>query len=270
MKCKNGHEISPGARFCKDCGGRPHQPMHRRPWLYVLAALVVLAAGVGVGANIMINNNSAAIAKVQLQVKVDRDAAAAKARAAAAKVKADAAAAKAKAAAAAVKAQQAAALAKAGKDAADARAMAERAQAQANARPQVIVVPGPVSGAPYYDSSSASTTLNTYFDGISSGDYATAYAQLSAREQSNNGSLSEWSSGLLTSIDTNVVVNSVSNQGSGTIVANVSFHSHQAPEQGVNPGETDTNWNIDYTMVPGPGAGGYLIDNTSNASHSAG
>src|SRR5664279_1576592 len=245
MKCKNGHEISPGARFCKDCGGRPHQPMHRRPWLYVLAALVVLAAGVGVGANIMINNNNAAIAKVQLQVKVARDAAAAKA-------------------------QQAAALAKAGKDAADARAMAERAQAQANARPQVIVVPGPVSGAPYYDSSSASTTLNTYFDGISSGDYATAYAQLSAREQSNNGSLSEWSSGLLTSIDTNVVVNSVSNQGSGTIVANVSFHSHQAPEQGVNPGETDTNWNIDYTMVPGPGAGGYLIDNTSNASHSAG
>src|SRR5664279_4774641 len=225
MKCKNGHELSPGARFCKDCGGRPHQPMHRRPWLYVLAALVVLAAGVGVGANIMINNNSAAIAKVQLQVKVDRDAAAAKARAAAAKVKADAAAAKAKAAA-------------------DARAMAVRAQAQANARPQVIVVPGPVSGAPYYDSSSASTTLNTYFDGISSGDYATAYAQLSAREQSNNGSLSEWSSGLLTSIDTNVVVNSVSNQGSGTIVANVSFHSHQAPEQGVNPGETDTNWNL--------------------------
>lgn len=217
MKCKNGHEISPGARFCKDCGGRPHQPMHRRPWLYVLAALVVLAAGVGVGANIMINNNNAAIAKVQLQVKVDRDAAAAKARAAAAKVKADAAAAKAKAAAAAVKAQQAAALAKAGKDAADARAMAERAQAQANARPQVIVVPGPVSGAPYYDSSSASTTLNTYFDGISSGDYATAYAQLSAREQSNNGSLSEWSSGLLTSIDTNVVVNSVINQGGGTI-----------------------------------------------------
>jgi len=176
----------------------------------------------------------------------------------------------AKAVAAAAKAKQNAALAKAQKDAADAKAMAQRAQAQANAQPQVIVVPGPASGAPYYDSSSASATLNTYFDGISSGDYATAYAQLSPREQANNGRLSEWSSGLLTSIDTNVVVNSVSNRGGGTIVANVSFHSHQAPDQGVNPGETDTNWNIDYTMVPGPGAGGYLIDDTSNASHSAG
>ena len=85
MKCKNGHEIPPGARFCKDCGGKPHRSMNKRPWLYALVALVVVGASVGVGARIMINHQNAAIAKVQLQAKVDRDAAAAKAKAVAAK-----------------------------------------------------------------------------------------------------------------------------------------------------------------------------------------
>jgi hypothetical protein len=248
MKCKNGHEISPGARFCKDCGGKSHRSMNKRPWLYSLVALVVVGASLGVGAHVMIKHQNAAIAKVQLQAKVDRDAAAARA-------KAEAAAAKARAAAAAAKAKQDAALAKAQKDAADAKAMAQRAQDQANAQPQVLVVPAPASGAPYYDSSGASATMNAFFNGITTGDYATAYAQFDANERAIVGSLSWWTKGVAGNVDTDVVVNSVNNLGGGTIVANVSFHSG---------GE----WNIDYTLVPGPGAGGYQIDAISNVSHS--
>jgi hypothetical protein len=242
-------------------------------WAVILTAVLVVVVGGGLSVKLLNDHQNTSIAQVQLQVKTERDAAAA----AAAKVKADtanaAAAAKAKAAADAAKAKaakQATDLAKAQKDAADAKAAAQAAQSRAAQTPQVIVVPGPAAGAAYYDSSSASATLNTYFDSISSGDYATAYAQLSPSEQAKKGSLSAWSSGLLTSVDTNVVVNSVNNLGGGTIVANVSFHSHQSPDNGVNPGETETNWNIDYTMVPGPGAGGYQISDTSNASHSAG
>jgi hypothetical protein len=255
MKCKNGHETSPGARFCKDCGSKPHQSMNKRPWLYALTALIVLGASIGIGAKVVIHHHNAAIAKVQLQARVDRDAAAAKAKAAAAKVKADAAAKAATAAAKAKqKAKQDAALAKAQKDAADAKATAQRAQAQANTQPQVIVVPGPASGAPYYDSSGASATMNAFFNGITTGDYATAYAQLGANERAIVGSLGWWTKGVAGNVDTDVVVNSVSNLGGGTIVANVSFHS-------------GGQWNIDYTLVPGPGAGGYQIDAISNVSH---
>lgn len=226
--------------------------------------VVVLAAGGG----LLAHQNSTAnqqMSVLQAQLATDR-AAAAKVQADANAAKARAAAAKRKADAAAVKARQAAALVLAQKDAAEAQTIA-----RANvAKPRtVIVVPAPAYNAPYYNASSASATLNTYFDSISSGDYYTAYSQLDSNAQARQGSLARFRSGLLSSVDTNVVVNSVNNLGGGRIVANVSFHSHQDPDQGVNPGETDTNWNIDYTLVPGSGAGGYLIHSTANATHSA-
>jgi cytoskeletal protein RodZ len=125
-------------------------PIYKKPWLYILAALLVTGVvGGGVG---VITHQNAEITKVQLQATADRDATAAKD----AKAKRDATAARAKAAAVAAAAkaqQQTAALAKAQREAADAQA---RASANANKPPKVVVVqpkpPAPVAPAPSYTS----------------------------------------------------------------------------------------------------------------------
>ena len=130
---------------------QPKAPIYKKPWLYILAALLVIGV-VGVGASIVITHQNAEITKVQLQAKADRDATAAKD----AKARRDAAAARAKAAAVAAAAkakQQTTALAKAQRDAADAKA---QASANANKPPKVVVVqpkaPAPVAPAPSYTS----------------------------------------------------------------------------------------------------------------------
>lgn len=40
----------------------------------------------------------------------------------------------------------------------------------------------------------------------------------------------------------------------GNLEADVSFHSHQAGQDGPDPGETCINWTLDYHLVPAAGA----------------
>ena len=49
-------------------------------------------------------------------------------------------------------------------------------------------------------------------------------------------------------------MDSIQHDANGDISADVSFQSHQAGQYGVNPGETCTNWTIDYHLVPAAGA----------------
>jgi hypothetical protein len=60
-------------------------------------------------------------------------------------------------------------------------------------------------------------------------------------------------------------VTDVTSQSDGSVVANVSFTSNQAPSSGPNPGETCTHWTLSYRLVPAPAGNSlsYLIDGAS-------
>jgi hypothetical protein len=110
-------------------------------------------------------------------------------------------------------------------------------------------------------------TLDAYFTGINGSDYENAYSQLTSGQQARNpySGFVENTGG---TIDRDVAVTAVTIRSDRTARASVTFTSSQPADKGVNPGETCTNWSIGYTLVPGSGAGGYLISNTS-AQHSA-
>jgi hypothetical protein len=115
------------------------------------------------------------------------------------------------------------------------------------------VIGGSASGA---DVAGITSTLVTYFDAINNGDYATAYAQLDARAQTQ-GSEQTFASGDSTSYDFNFNLASVTTQSSGVDVAQLSFTSVQDAAHGPN-GDTCDAWTLNYTMVNVNGT--WLID----------
>jgi hypothetical protein len=112
------------------------------------------------------------------------------------------------------------------------------------------------------------TTLAGYFGGIDAGRYAQAWDTLTSALQ-EPVSFQQWANGLSTTQDSQVIVQSIQHNADGTIDTGVSFQSHQAGQYGPNPGETCTNWSLDYQLVPGAGAAGsvslsYLINKVTS------
>jgi hypothetical protein len=115
------------------------------------------------------------------------------------------------------------------------------------------------------DATAAATTLAGYFGGIDAGRYTQAWDTLSPALR-DGFSFQRWANGVSTSQDSQVVVQSIQHNDDGSIDAGVVFQSRQAGQYGPNPGETCTNWSLDYQMVPAADGGSfsYLINKVTD------
>ncbi len=97
------------------------------------------------------------------------------------------------------------------------------------------------------------TTMGAYYGGIDNRNYMQAWDTYTSSLQSTIP-YGPFAKALQTSQDSNVQVQSIQHGGNGDVEADVSFTSHQSGQDGPNPGETCTNWSLDYHMVPASGA----------------
>jgi hypothetical protein len=102
------------------------------------------------------------------------------------------------------------------------------------------------------DAMDVAATLAAYFGGIDARNYTQAWDTYTPALQAVV-SLQTFSSALRTSQDTQIVVQSIQHDSNGNLVAQVGFQSHQAGQYGPTPGETCTNWSLDYHLVAAPG-----------------
>ena len=123
------------------------------------------------------------------------------------------------------------------------------------------------------DATGVAATFAAYFGGIDSRNYMQAWDTYTPALQAAIP-FQPWSSGLSTTRDGQVVVHSIQHNPNGDMTTGVTFQSHQAGQYGPNPGETCTNWSLDYQLVPS-GAGStslsYLINEvaTVGAGHTS-
>lgn len=119
------------------------------------------------------------------------------------------------------------------------------------------------------DATAVAATLGTYFGSIDARNYQQAWDTYSAALQAAIP-LQPLANALSTSQDSEVVVQSIQHDANGDIDADVSFQSHQAGQYGPSPGETCTNWSLDYHLVPaanaaaGPVSLSYLINHVTD------
>jgi len=114
------------------------------------------------------------------------------------------------------------------------------------------------------DATAVAATLAAYFGGIDTQNYRQAWDVYTAALQAAVP-FQPFATNLSTSQDGQVVVQSIQHDANGDIEAEVSFQSHQAGQYGPNPGETCTNWSLDYDMVPSSSASlAYLIDKVTD------
>lgn len=113
------------------------------------------------------------------------------------------------------------------------------------------------------------TALNTYFEGINTGNYAAAYAVLSPRRQAAT-SYQSFADGDMTSDDSQIQVLEADRVDATTVDIALSFVSHQRADKGPN-GDTCDVWTLDYTMIL-TNDGSWHIDATNpygSSDHSA-
>jgi len=103
------------------------------------------------------------------------------------------------------------------------------------------------------DAMDVAATLAAYFGGIDARNYKQAWDTYTSALQAAFP-LQKFSSGERTSQDTQIVVHSIQHDSNGDLDVQVGFQSHQAGHYGINPGETCTNWSLDYYLVASPGA----------------
>jgi hypothetical protein len=103
------------------------------------------------------------------------------------------------------------------------------------------------------DAMEVAATLAAYFGGIDARNYKQAWGTYTSALQVAFP-FQKFSSGERTSQDTQIVVQSIQHDSNGDLVVQVGFQSHQAGQYGINPGETCTNWSLDYHLVASPGA----------------
>ncbi|PZS22314.1 MAG: hypothetical protein DLM54_03150 [Acidimicrobiales bacterium] len=102
-------------------------------------------------------------------------------------------------------------------------------------------------------------TLGMYFGGIDASDFARAFAALTPASRASVP-YPRFVSGVQTSQDTQVVIQSITTNADGSLDATVTFVSNQDPSHGPSPGETCTDWSLDYTLAPNSsGHPAYLI-----------
>jgi hypothetical protein len=114
-------------------------------------------------------------------------------------------------------------------------------------------------------------TLAAYFGGIDARNYQQAWDTYTPALQAAV-SFQTFSSALSTSQDTQIVVQSIQHDPDGDLDVQVGFQSHQAGQYGPSPGQTCTNWSLDYQLVasagaqPSPAASpSYLINKVTDA-----
>ena len=126
------------------------------------------------------------------------------------------------------------------------------------------------------DATAVAATLATYFGGIDSQNYRQAWDTYTSTQQASVPYQS-FANSDQTSQDSQISVSSIQHDSNGNLEADVSFQSQQAGQYGPTPGETCTNWTLDYHLVPaanatsGPVQLSYLIDKVtpSGAGHTA-
>jgi hypothetical protein len=107
-------------------------------------------------------------------------------------------------------------------------------------------------------------TFSKYFAAIDSGDYRTAYSELSPKEQVTMTE-ARFAADESTTDDQNVGITHASPTGANSEVVNVIFTSQQSADKGPGGSTCDT-WNLNYSLVYTEGS--WLIDSTSPASGS--
>lgn len=123
------------------------------------------------------------------------------------------------------------------------------------------------------NAAAVASSIGTYFGGIDSRNYLQAWNTFAPELQAKIP-YQPWSSSLSTTRDTRVVLQNIRHDPNGDIDATVSFRSHQAPQNGPNPGETCTNWSLVYRLAPAPAGSApqpYLISKVKKvgAGHTA-
>ncbi len=108
----------------------------------------------------------------------------------------------------------------------------------------VPLPPGEVSDS---DALGIAIALQTYFDGINTGDYAAAYAVFSPRLQANSTE-AQFAAGDSSSYDFGQTVFYVKQTAPGAVLVGITFTSIQASAQGPD-GDTCDTWSLVYTMV---------------------
>jgi len=99
------------------------------------------------------------------------------------------------------------------------------------------------------EAGNVAATMAAYFTGIDTRDYLRAWDTFTPAVQASIP-FQPWSSALSTSYDGQVVVQGIQPDPAGGLDATVVFQSHQAPQYGPDPGQTCTNWSLDYQLVP--------------------
>jgi hypothetical protein len=92
-------------------------------------------------------------------------------------------------------------------------------------------------------------TMGTYFGGIDAKNYPQAWNTFAPALQAAIP-YQPWSGSLRTTRDSHVDLQSVRHDPNGDVDVTVTFRSHQAPQNGPDPGETCTNWSLDYRLTP--------------------
>jgi hypothetical protein len=103
------------------------------------------------------------------------------------------------------------------------------------------------------DAMDVAATLAAYFGGIDARNYEQAWDTYTSALQAVV-SFQRFSSELSTSQDTQIVVLSIRHDSNGDLDVQVGFQSHQAGQYGPDPGQTCTNWSLDYHLVASSGA----------------
>jgi hypothetical protein len=103
------------------------------------------------------------------------------------------------------------------------------------------------------DAMDVAATLAAYFGGIDARNYEQAWDTYTSALQAVV-SFQRFSSELRTSEDTQIVVLGIRHDSNGDLDVQVGFQSHQAGQYGPDPGQTCTNWSLDYHLVASPGA----------------
>jgi hypothetical protein len=111
---------------------------------------------------------------------------------------------------------------------------------------------GPVASDPLSDK--VALTFETYFGGIDSHDYQRAYSAYSAYSTQYESIQSEpaFAAAHATSSNTGITVTAITQNVDGSLTVDLAFTSHQAANDGPNPGETCTKWTLAYLLDPAP------------------
>jgi eukaryotic-like serine/threonine-protein kinase len=99
------------------------------------------------------------------------------------------------------------------------------------------------------DATAVADTLAAYFGAIDNRNYRKAWDTYSAGEQAVVP-YGAFANQLSTTQDTQVTVQSIQHDDGGNLEADISFQSQQAGQDGPSPGETCTDWTLDYHLVP--------------------